>query len=79
MEGQDIYTVIIKDTYNDNDLTTVSFNDIDAAIDYALDSLSDLLQFEDTLTYEEARDKLVDDMFLKTRDYTVWIEETVLY
>ena len=79
MEGQDIYTVIIKDTYNDNDLTTVSFNDIDAAIDHALDSLSDLLQFEDTLTYEEARDKLVDDMFLKTRDYTVWIEETVLY
>ena len=79
MEGQDIYTVIIKDTYNDNDLTTVSFNDIDAAIDYALDSLSDLLQFEDTLTYEEARDKLDEDMFLKTRDYTVWIEETVLY
>ena len=79
MEGQDIYTVIIKDTYNDNDLTTVSFNDIDAAIDGALDSLSDLLQFEETFTYYDARKKLVDDMFLKTRDYTVWIEETKLF
>lgn len=79
MEGQEILTLIIKNTYNDNDLTTVSFNDIDDAIDYALDYLGDLIQFEDTITYEEAREQLYDDLFLKTRDYTVWIEETKLF
>ena len=79
MEGQVIYTVVIKDTDIDNGLDTVSFNDINVAIDYALDSLSDLLQFEDTLTYEEAKEKLDEDMFLKTREYTVWIEESRLF
>lgn len=79
MEGQVIYTVVIKDTDIDNGLDTVSFNDINVAIDYALDSLSDLLQFEDTLTYEEAKEKLDENMFLKTREYTVWIEESRLF
>ena len=77
MEGQDIYTVVIKNDSEDESLTTVSFRDFDAAVDYAVAELDEMLQLD--YDYGEVKKELSEDLIYKTNDYTVWIDSSMLF
>ena len=78
MNGQDIWTVIIKDN-SSKEMSTVSFRDSDSAIDYVLSEMADALEFEYEGEEADVRAELEDQMYYEGNGATYWIEESKLF
>ena len=78
MDGQDIWTVIIKDN-SSNDMSTVSFKNCDSAIEYVLEEMADALEFAYEGEYDDVKSELEDQLYYKGQNATYWIEETKLF